>query len=43
MRLSSTSVSRRSWRRRRMARAQLREGLPLRAKIDVLGYLGRKP
>jgi SAM-dependent methyltransferase len=25
------------------ARAQLREGLPLRAEIDVVGYLGRKP
>jgi SAM-dependent methyltransferase len=25
------------------ARAQLRKGLPLRAKIDVVGYLARKP
>jgi hypothetical protein len=25
------------------ATAQVRNGLPLRAEIDVVGYLGRKP
>jgi hypothetical protein len=25
------------------ATAQMRDGLPLRAEIDVVGYLGRKP
>jgi hypothetical protein len=28
---------------REQARQQVREGLPLRAEIDVVGYLARKP
>ena len=41
---SSTSASLRSPRPAlQAATAQVRNGLPLRAEIDVVGYLGRKP